>query len=52
MTTTPAPTLAPVKPGRRAVRSRPLRPWYRNGSLIAGIVIVGGAHPGSGLRPR
>jgi peptide/nickel transport system permease protein len=42
MTTAPAPTLAPVKPGRRAVRSRSLRPWYRNGSLIAGIVIVGG----------
>jgi peptide/nickel transport system permease protein len=41
MTTTPAPTLAPVKPARRAVRSRSLRPWYRNGSLIAGIVIVG-----------
>ena len=41
MTTAPAPTLAPVKPGRRAVRARSLRPWYRNGSLIAGIVIVG-----------
>jgi peptide/nickel transport system permease protein len=42
MTTTPAPTLAPVKTGRRAVRSRALRPWYRNGSLIAGIIVVGG----------
>jgi peptide/nickel transport system permease protein len=42
MTTTPAPTLAPVKPGRRPVRARSLRPWYRNGSLVAGIVIVGG----------
>ena len=41
MTTAPAPTLAPVKPGRRLVRARSLRPWYRNGSLIAGIVIVG-----------
>src|SRR5580698_6434772 len=41
MTTTPAPTLAPVKPGRRPVRARSLRPWYRNGSLVAGIVIVG-----------
>ena len=41
MTTAPAPTLAPVKPGRRPVRARSLRPWYRNGSLIAGIVIVG-----------
>jgi peptide/nickel transport system permease protein len=42
MTTTPAPTLAPVKPVRRPVRARSLRPWYRNGSLVAGIVIVGG----------
>ena len=41
MTTTPAPTLAPVKPARRAVRSRSLRAWYRNGPLVAGIVIVG-----------
>src|SRR6204780_4900713 len=41
MTTAPAPTLAPVKPGRRPVRARSLRPWYRNGSLVAGIVIVG-----------
>ena len=41
MTTAPAPTLTPVKPGRRVVRARSLRPWYRNGSLIAGIVIVG-----------
>src|SRR5579859_3677939 len=40
MTTTPAPTLAPVKPARPA-RARSLRPWYRNGSLVAGMVIVG-----------
>jgi peptide/nickel transport system permease protein len=42
MTTTPAPTLAPVKASRRAARSRSLQPWYRNGTLIAGIVVVGG----------
>jgi peptide/nickel transport system permease protein len=41
MTTTPAPTLAPVAPARRPARSRSLRPWYRNGSLVAGIVVVG-----------
>ena len=41
MTTAPAPTLTPVTAGRRPARSRSLRPWYRNGSLIAGIVIVG-----------
>src|SRR6201996_8447445 len=41
MTTTPAPALAPLKTRRRAVRSRSLQPWYRNGSLVAGIVIVG-----------
>ena len=41
MTTAPAPTLTPVTAGRRPTRSRSLRPWYRNGSLIAGIVIVG-----------
>jgi peptide/nickel transport system permease protein len=26
---------------RRPVRSRALKPWYRNGTLVAGIVIVG-----------
>src|SRR6478752_3392485 len=26
---------------RRPARSRALRPWYRNGTLVAGIVIVG-----------
>jgi len=26
---------------RRPARSRALRPWYRNGTLMAGIVIVG-----------
>ncbi len=41
MTTTPAPTLAPVKAAGRPGRSRSLRPWYRNGSLVAGMVIVG-----------
>jgi peptide/nickel transport system permease protein len=41
MTTTPAGALAPPKP-RRAARSRTLRPWYRNGSLVAGMAIVGG----------
>ena len=41
MTTTPAPTLAPVTPARRPARSRSLRPWYRNGALVGGIVIVG-----------
>src|ERR1700722_5990177 len=41
MTTPPAPTLAPVKPARRPARARSLRPWYRNGSLVAGMVIVG-----------
>jgi peptide/nickel transport system permease protein len=41
MTTAPAPTLPPVTAGRRPARSRSLRPWYRNGSLVAGMVIVG-----------
>ncbi len=41
MTTTPAPTLAPVTAGRRPARARSLRPWYRNGSLVAGMVVVG-----------
>ena len=41
MTTTPAPTLPPVTAARRPARSRSLRPWYRNGSLVAGMVIVG-----------
>src|ERR1700735_1494579 len=40
MTTAPAPTLTPVTAGRRPTRSRSLRPWYRNGSLIAGSVIA------------
>jgi peptide/nickel transport system permease protein len=42
MTTTPAPALAPPKASRRAARSRSLQPWYRNGTLVAGIVVVGG----------
>jgi peptide/nickel transport system permease protein len=41
MTTAPAPTLTPVTAARRPARSRSLRPWYRNGSLVAGIVVVG-----------
>ena len=41
MTTAPAPTLPPVTAGRRPARSRSLRPWYRNGSLVAGMVVVG-----------
>ena len=39
--TAPAADLAPRKTPRRAARSRSLRPWYRNGSLVAGMVIVG-----------
>lgn len=47
MTITPPRALAPFtsrrrRLDRRAGRSRSLRPWYRNGSLMAGIVIVGG----------
>jgi peptide/nickel transport system permease protein len=40
-TTAPAAELSPGKTPRRAARSRSLRPWYRNGSLVAGMVIVG-----------
>lgn len=40
MTTTPAGALAPLET-HRTVRARSLRPWYRNGLLIAGIVVVG-----------
>jgi peptide/nickel transport system permease protein len=42
MTTTPAGALAPPKARRAArPRSRSLQPWYRNGSLVAGMVIAG-----------
>jgi peptide/nickel transport system permease protein len=39
--TAPAAGLRPRRTLRRAARSRSLRPWYRNGSLVAGMVIVG-----------
>jgi len=39
--TTPTTALVGLKQRRRASRSRSLRAWYRNGSLMAGIVIVG-----------
>ncbi|PZF68095.1 ABC transporter permease [Curtobacterium sp. MCPF17_047] len=39
--TTPTAALVGLKQRRRASRSRSLRAWYRNGSLMAGIVIVG-----------
>lgn len=40
--TTPADVLLVPETRRRAARSRALRPWYRNGTLIAGMVVVGG----------
>jgi peptide/nickel transport system permease protein len=39
--TTPTATLVAFKAGRRAIRSRSIKPWYQNGTLMAGIVIVG-----------
>ena len=39
--TTPTAALASFRGRRRAARSRSLRAWYRNGPLMAGIVIVG-----------
>jgi peptide/nickel transport system permease protein len=39
--TTPTAALVSFKERRRAVRSRSIKPWYRNGSLMAGIIIVG-----------
>ncbi|PZE24162.1 MULTISPECIES: ABC transporter permease [unclassified Curtobacterium] len=39
--TTPTATLVGFKNRRRASRTRSLKAWYRNGSLMAGIVIVG-----------
>ncbi|HEY0247592.1 MAG TPA: ABC transporter permease [Gryllotalpicola sp.] len=38
---TPTAVLVGFKARRRAARLRSLQPWYRNGTLIAGIVIVG-----------
>lgn len=38
---TPTATLVAFRARRRSSRSRSLRPWYRNGTLIAGIVVVG-----------
>jgi peptide/nickel transport system permease protein len=39
--TTPTAALVAYKQRRRLTRSRSIKPWYRNGSLMAGIVIVG-----------
>jgi peptide/nickel transport system permease protein len=39
--TTPTAALLAHKKRRRATRSRSLKAWYRNGSLMAGMVIVG-----------
>jgi len=41
MTSTPTDALVAFKARRRKARSRTLRPWYQNGALMAGIVIVG-----------
>jgi peptide/nickel transport system permease protein len=39
--TTPTSALVAFKAKRRSSRSRSLSPWYRNRSLMAGIIIVG-----------
>jgi len=39
--TTPTAALVAYKQRRRATRSRSLKAWYRNGSLLAGIAVVG-----------
>jgi peptide/nickel transport system permease protein len=39
--TTPTAALVSFKQRRRAVGSRTIKAWYRNGSLMAGIIIVG-----------
>jgi peptide/nickel transport system permease protein len=39
--TTPTAALVGFQERRRAVRSRSIKAWYRNGSLMAGIVVVG-----------
>jgi peptide/nickel transport system permease protein len=41
MMSTPTAALAGFQARRRAVRSRSIKAWYRNGSLMAGIVVVG-----------
>ena len=38
---TPTAVLDGFQTRRRAVRSRALKPWYRNGSLMAGIGVIG-----------
>jgi peptide/nickel transport system permease protein len=39
--TTPTAILANYQAKRRASRARSLKPWYQNGSLVAGMIIVG-----------
>lgn len=39
--TTPTAVLDRAQAKRRAARSRVLKPWYRNGSLMAGIGVIG-----------
>ena len=48
--TAPAAVLAPWR-RRRVVRARSLTAWYRNGPLMAGIVIVGALVAIVGARP-
>jgi peptide/nickel transport system permease protein len=38
--TNPTTALVSFKQRRRAIRSRSIKPWYQNGSLMAGIIIV------------
>jgi peptide/nickel transport system permease protein len=39
--TTPTAMLVKFKEDRRAANSRSLKPWYRNATLLAGMIIVG-----------
>jgi peptide/nickel transport system permease protein len=41
MMTTPTAALAGFQARRRAVRSRSIKAWYRNSSLMAGMIVVG-----------
>ncbi|MDQ1575221.1 MAG: peptide/nickel transport system permease protein [Microbacteriaceae bacterium] len=41
MMSTPTAALAGFQARRRAVRSRSIKAWYRNGSLMAGMIVVG-----------